>query len=95
MQDRWLRKVPCYQPVHSFPRPCCLTLLTATSQLMEPELRDFGDELVESTKVIRYWKTVDPSRPRYVRPGAFPKSAANSNDHCSADPATAPTKGLE
>ncbi len=68
MQDLWLRKVPCYQPVHSLPRPCGSALLTATSQLMEPELGDFGDKFVESAVVIRNGMVTQPSMNHTCQP---------------------------
>ena len=53
MNDLRLRQIASNEPIHPLPRPCRSTLLTATSQLVEPELGDLGHELIESTVIVR------------------------------------------
>jgi hypothetical protein len=53
MKNLWLREVATNEMLHSGPWPSRSPRLTAATQLMEPKLRDHGDELIQPSVVIR------------------------------------------
>ena len=68
MQDLGLREITIHQPVHSRPRPCRSAVLTASAQLMEPELCDFGNEFIEPAVVIGNSVVTQPSTNHTCQP---------------------------
>ena len=61
MRDLGLGQIAVCKTRHTLPRPRSLTFLTATTQLMQPKLRDTDNKFIQSTHVIWDGMVTEPA----------------------------------
>ena len=84
LKDLRLRQAAIIEMLHPRPGPGRTALLTATTQLMEPELSDFGHELIQANVVVRDGVVSKPSAwpPKATQeatPFPAPRACCSSN----------------